>query len=274
MLDLHSLALWRLATHARASLGAVSCALLLAACAGPSERISLIPAELDQQTSKDGLFTQKVVWTHTPADCKGECPKLVVDSLVFPGHRMLTELVDHALATMTWLDQDAPVPYFTIAEYEPYFWKTAGPRDETRLQARTRYRNRHITVIELDASQYRTGMAHGISGTQFLNWDNETRKALALDDVLAPRAHDAFDQALRQAHARWLQDNPAAREDPQNYSRLWPFLATDNFALTDLGVVVKYQSYQIAPYSSGHPELLIPYAELRGILRPRYLPQG
>ncbi|MER1967175.1 RsiV family protein [Castellaniella sp. GW247-6E4] len=262
----------RFAARGRGILGAAACALLLAACATPSDRISLIPSELDQQTSKDGLFTQKVAWTHTRPGCKGECPKLVVDSLAFPGHRMLTELVDHALVTMTWLDQDEPVPYFTIAEYEPYFWKTAGPRDETWLQARTRYRNRHITVVELNAGQYRTGMAHGISGIQFLNWDNDTRKALALDDLLAPGARPAFDEALRRAHARWLQDNPAAREDPQNYSRLWPFRATDNVAITDLGVVAKYQSYQIAPYSSGHPELLIPYAELRGILRPRYLP--
>jgi hypothetical protein len=43
-------------------------------------------------------------------------------------------------------------------------------------------------------------------------------------------------------------------------------------ALTDTGIVVKYQPYEIAPYSSGQPELLIPYSELKGILRPEYLP--
>src|SRR5690606_26304360 len=110
-------------------------------------------------------------------------------------------------------------------------------------------RNRHLTVVELDAGQYRTGMAHGISGTQFLNWDNAARRALSLDDVLAPGARPAFDDALRRAHARWLLDNPAAQEDPLNYDRLWPFQTTDNYALTDLGMVLKYQSYQIAPYA-------------------------
>lgn len=261
---------------ARIRLGAtlLGGALLLGACAGPSEQISLIPAALDQQTSRDGLFSQKLNWTHTRPGCKGECPKLVVDSLVFPGHQKLSELVDHALVVMTWLDQDEPIPYLSIAEYEPYFWRTAGPRDETWLQARARYRNPHITVIELDASQYRTGMAHGISGTQFLNWDNAAGKVLSLDDVLAPGARPAFDEALRQTHAHWLQTNPAAQADPLNYNRLWPFRSTDNFALTDLGLVLKYQSYQIAPYSSGHPELLIPYAQLHGILRPLYLPQS
>lgn len=257
----------------RSLLTIAACALLLAACASPSDRISLIPAELDAQTSRDGLFTQKVEWTRKRPGCEGDCPKLVVDSLVFPGHGALTKLVDHALATMTWLDQDEPMPYATIAEYEPYFWKTAGPLDQTWLQSRARYRNRHLTVIELTASQYRTGMAHGITGTQFLNWDNAAGRLLGLDDVLAPGARPAYDAALQRAYDRWLRDNPAANDDPLNYQRMWPFHPTDNFALTDLGLVAKYQSYEIAPYSSGHPELLIPYADLQGVLRPGYLPQ-
>jgi len=37
-------------------------------------------------------------------------------------------------------------------------------------------------------------------------------------------------------------------------------------------MVIKYDSYQIAPYSAGQPELLIPYEALKGILRPEYLP--
>lgn len=266
--------LQQICVHGRTLLASGACALLLAACAAPGDRASLIPAELDEQTSRDGLFTQKIEWSRERPGCEGECPKLVVDSLVFPGHRRLTELVDHALVTMTWLDQDEPIPYAAIAEYEPYFWKTAGPLDETWLQARTRYRNRHLTVVELTVSQYRTGMAHGITGTQFLNWDNDAQRLLALDDVLAPGARAAYDAALRAAYNRWLRENPAAADDPLNYERLWPFRATDNFALTDLGIVAKYQSYEIAPYSSGHPELLIPYADLQGVLRPRYLPQS
>jgi hypothetical protein len=252
---------------------ALALTLLLAACAsGPKDNLSLIPAELDQQTQKQGLFTQPVEWVGKRPGCRGECPSLHVDSLAFPGHPRLTTLVDHALAMMTWIDTERPAPYDSLASFRDYFWQTAGPRDEAWLTARTRYRNASLTVVGLEASQYRTGMAHGISGSQFLIWDNSTEKALSLDNLLLPGARPAFDAALREAHDRWLRQSPAAQQDPVNFSRMWPFVSSDNVALTDQGVVVKYQPYEIAPYVAGQPELLIPYPRLRGILQPAYLP--
>src|SRR3546814_2993080 len=82
------------------------------------------------------------------------------------------------------------------------------------LSAKARYRNRYLTVVELNTWQYYTGAAHGISATQFLNWDNSTGKVLAMADILEPGKEDAYVAALRAAHQRWLSTNPAARDDP------------------------------------------------------------
>lgn len=260
--------------RAAQALGILGLCSILAACAsGPRDTISLIPSKIAQETSKDGIFLQPMEWTHTKPGCEGECASISVHSLVFPGNKPLTELVDHALATMTWLDQAQPIPYFTIAEFEQYFWKSAASRDVVELRARARYRNRNLTVLELDSAQYRTGMAHGITGSQFINWDNRIHKVLGLDNILMPGARQAYVHALQQAHAQWLLNEPAARDDPDSYSRLWPFQSSDNFALTDLGLAIKYQPYEIAPYSSGQPELLIPYPALHGILQPSFLPE-
>lgn len=250
-----------------------SAAGMLAACAsGPSPNISLIPVETADQTSKEGLFTQAVKWEHKKPGCKGDCPVLKLDSVVFPGIPRLTEFVDHALAMMTGIGNNQPPPYINIAEYEDYFWKTAAQRDSTLLAAKTRYRNKHLTVVELNTWQYLTGAAHGISATQFLNWDNTTGKVLGLTNVLEPGQHAAYVAALKDVHGRWLATNPVALEDPETYKRIWPFQASNNFAFTDQGLVVKYDSYLIAPYSSGQPELLIPYSALKGILRPEFIP--
>lgn len=252
----------------------LACTLVLAACAsGPRDNITLIPAgKIEQESRKDGLFTQPLKYKTSKPGCKGECPRIEVDSLVFPGVTILTELVDHALATMTGLSTDRPQPYATIKEYEDYFWQTAAPRDITIFSADARYRSRHLTVIELNTGQYVTGAAHGISATQFLNWDNNAKKVLGMADILVPQAHDQYLQVLQAAHARWLANQPEAQQDSAAFSRLWPFQPSDNFALTDAGMVVKYNSYEIAPYSSGQPELLVPYDQLRGILKPAYLP--
>ncbi|HUH87410.1 MAG TPA: RsiV family protein [Pusillimonas sp.] len=253
---------------------ATACTLVLAACAsGPRDNITLVPADkIEQESRKDGLFTQPLKYKLSKPGCKGECPQIEVDSLVFPGVAILTQLVDHALATMTGVSADHPQPYATIKEYQDYFWQTAAARDSTIFTADARYRSRNLTVIELNTWQYYTGAAHGIAATQFLNWDNSAGKVLGTADILQPGAHDRYVQALRDAHGRWLAEHPDAQQDPANFNRLWPFQPSENFALTDAGLVVKYNSYELAPYSSGQPELTIPYEQLQGILKPAYLP--
>ncbi|TAL90812.1 MAG: DUF3298 domain-containing protein [Candidimonas sp.] len=247
---------------------------LLSACAsGPRNNISLIPGDqIAAQTRKEGLFTQPIKWQHQKPGCKGECPTIKLDSIAFPGLTKLTELVDHALATMTGTSTKGVQPYDSIAGYQDYFWKTAAPRDSTLLSAKTRYRNKNLTVIELNTWQYFTGAAHGISATQFLNWDNNRHIVLALEQILQPGKLPGYVAVLRAAHKKWLAGNADARRDPQTYNRLWPFQVSENFAFTDHGLVVKYDTYQIAPYYFGQPELLLPYSALRDILQPQYLP--
>lgn len=262
------------ATQFLRSVATLAFVITLVGCATrPAADISLIPTQTDAVSSQDGLFVQPSKWSRSKPDCKGQCPTLSVDSLVFPGVPLLTELVDHALAMMTGVGDERLPPYATIAEFEDYFWKTAAPRDEVMLAAKTRYRNRYLTVIELNSGQYFTGAAHGITATQFLNWDNASGRVLGMDQLLTSGAHPRYVQALERAHERWLQNRPEAQEDIQSWRRYWPFQPTDNVALTDQGLVAKYDSYQIAPYSSGQPELLIPYSELTDILRPEYLPR-
>lgn len=105
-----------------------------------------------------------------------------------------------------------------------------------------------------------------------MNWDNANKKVLGIRNVLQTGQHKAYVQALQRAHQRWLATQPDAQENPAEYNRLWPFQPSDNYAFTDTGLVVKYDSYAIAPYSSGQPELQIPYSELNGILRPEFMP--
>jgi len=245
---------------------------LLSACASSSSRdISLIPTQIDELTQKKGAFTQPVKWSKTKPDCKGTCPKMTVDSVVFPGKRALTDLVDQTLAAMvSQLNSDHLLP--TIDEFEGYYWKTAAPADEVNLAAKPIYRNKHLTVLELGAWQYHTGAAHGMSTTQFIIWSNEDNQPLVLADLLRPRQEKHFLALQEQAHEQWLSQLDFAQEDPEQYRRLWPFQPTENIALIDQGVLVKYDPYEIAPYAAGMPSFVIPYQELSGVLKDQFLP--
>lgn len=251
----------------------LAAALFLAGCAtGPKSDITLIPDATDQVSSRDGLFAQQNQWKRSKPGCNGECPTLEVNTLVFAGNPELTRLVDHALAVMTGVDSDRPPAYDTIEGFEQYYWQVAGSRDSVVLAAKLRYRSKFLTVIELDSWQYFTGAAHGIGATQFLNWDNNRRGVVPLEAVLAPGGLAQFHEALRRAHGRWLEKQPDYPADPDTWNRLWPFQPSSNYAFTDQGIVVKYDTYELAPYSYGQPELLIPYSELEGFLRVDYLP--
>lgn len=262
----------RVAQALRPALLAVAVTVLTACSSGPSSNIVLIPDATDQVSSREGLFAQSVKWKRSKPGCEGTCPTLEVDSLVFAGNPDLTRLVDHALAMMTGVNEDQPPHYDDIAGFEEYYWQVAGSRDRVLLAAKLRYRSKYLTVIELDSWQYFTGAAHGIGATQFLNWDNARAGVIPLDTVLVPGSRPRFEAALKEAHARWVAQQPDAQADPGTWNRLWPFRVSDNYAFTDQGIVVKYDTYELAPYAYGQPELLIPYADLEGILRVDYLP--
>ncbi|MCD0502385.1 RsiV family protein [Bordetella petrii] len=264
-----------LSRHARAWTAGAALALLAGCASSPSDTISL-PSSTPQPTTTEAqvgdVEVEKIQWQGAKPGCEGQCPRIEIDSVGFPGIPKLTELIDHVLAYMTGVDPNRPRPYATISEYTQYFWQTAQSRDATVFNASVKAVVGDIVAVELHTGQYLTGAAHGIPATQYLNWQRGPGRVLALDEALQPEARPAFVEALRRAHAAWLARNEDALRDPQAYNRMWPFQESDNFALTAEGVVVKYDAYSIAPYSHGEPELLIPYGELRGILRPEFLP--
>ncbi|OZI25765.1 hypothetical protein CAL18_07145 [Bordetella genomosp. 7] len=267
--------LFRALTHARTVLAGAALAVLAGCASAPADTISL-PSATPQPTKTEaqvaGLAVEKIQWQGTRPGCEGQCPRIEIDSVAFPDIPRLTELVDHVLAYMTGVDPDRPRPYGTLAEYAQYFWQTAQSRDSTIFKASVKAVSGNIIALELHTGQYLTGAAHGIPATQYLNWQRDQNRVLALDEALLPGGRTAYVEALRRAHAAWLTRNEDAQRDPQTYNRMWPFQESDNFALTPEGMVIKYDAYSIAPYSHGQPELLIPYNELHGVLRPEFMP--
>ncbi|MEI2418290.1 RsiV family protein [Orrella sp. JC864] len=253
--------------------GLLAGALALAGCgSSPPATISLPGPGQAQAADGPALQTERVRYTRSQPGCSGQdCPTIDVDALRFPNDPKLTALVDEALAAMTGLDVNVRHPYRTLEEFEQYYWRTAQPRDSTTLRASLVRQTPALAVIELLSGVY-TGGAHGIPATQFLNWDRQAQRVLSLDDVLEPGRKADYVKALERAHAAWLQTNEDARQDRAAYDKMWPFVPSENYALAQDGLVVKYDVYVIAPYSHGQPALTIPYEQLRGILRPAYLP--
>lgn len=117
-------------------------------------------------------------------------------------------------------------------------------------------------MVSLYSDQYEfTGGAHGQTDRTSETWDLETGRELQLGDFY--RNQPGY---LRDIQT-WIEYEIAERlaADPGAYFDDAPKLLRStfqagNFYLTPQGIVVFYQHYDIAPYSSGIPEFLFPFS--------------
>lgn len=255
---------------------------LLAGCgSSPPDNISLPAGESVSSPGTppaasvqlDDVRTEPVRWEHSKPGCQGKnCPAITLDSLAFVGLPKLTAAVDQALSSMTGVDKNLSGVYGDISGYAAYFWRTAQDGDHTWLRARLRGVVGSAISVELDSTQQIAGAAHPIPATHFLLWRRGADKPMHLDDVLADGRHAQYLAALHAAYTQWLQANPGYRRDSAGYAKMWPFVESDNVALTEQGLVVKYDAYTIAPYSYGQPEIVLPWATARTFVRPEFSP--
>ncbi|MBB3106889.1 hypothetical protein FHS24_001390 [Psychrobacter luti] len=130
----------------------------------------------------------------------------------------------------------------------------------------------HVNDFELfEISSYvYTGGAHGMPYSEYLVFDQQSKKQIQLADMLQPNKKPRFKALVYDAYKKWVK---TVDEDVANYEKSWPFTLSDNVTLTDKGVDIRYQHYSIGPYAYGMPVLSIPYEKLGGIIKPRFIPK-
>lgn len=104
------------------------------------------------------------------------------------------------------------------------------------------------------------GGAHGIYGTRYLSFATDPARALNLENVFIKSDTAALGPLLTEH----LEDKERL------YAEEEPVPPTQNFCLTELGVIFCYPPYEIGPYAAGQIEIFIPHQTLldRKLLRP------
>ena len=104
-----------------------------------------------------------------------------------------------------------------------------------------------------------TGGAHGMTWQIGHTIELTTGRLLMLADLFLPEAN--FAERLSQ----FVRAEGAARQLP-----MWDFKGVDRqsaFYLSDDGIVLFFQQYEVAPYSAGIIKMQIPYRQVADILR-------
>lgn len=123
-------------------------------------------------------------------------------------------------------------------------------------------------LFEIDSYVF-TGGAHGMPYSEYLIFDQNTKRQIQLEQILRYGVKARFKAVAYDAYTEWVK---TVAEDPSSYEKSWPFTLSDDVTLTDKGINLRYQHYAISPYAYGMPVLSIPYDKLHGIIKPQFFP--
>ena len=141
------------------------------------------------------------------------------------------------------------------------------------------YQRGRLATFRLFHASY-TGGAHSNYAESYITVDLEKRRVLNIADIVAEGKMGALDALLQEWYDAFILENneeyngnngaAVIRQHKEIFSKKAEL--TDSFELTTDGLAFHYSPYEIAPFAAGVVKLTVTPDELKGILRPEYLP--
>jgi hypothetical protein len=125
------------------------------------------------------------------------------------------------------------------------------------------------SLITLQERSYSyTGGAHGMYGTNLMNYDINAHRRLQLGDIITDGMRNHLTDIAEKIFRRDEKLSPTASLGDNYFFKDNKFTLPDNFLITPTGLRFVYHPYEIKPYAAGETELFIPYTTIRGLLKP------
>lgn len=138
------------------------------------------------------------------------------------------------------------------------------------LDIRLRVIHQDHRLISLEsAEQAYTGGAHPNSATRYSSFDLSDGRPLTLDDLLLDGRSAKLNE-IAERRFRELHEVPQERSlaDAGFWFEGGAFALNDNFAVTDAGLLFRFDPYEVAAYALGPTELLLTPEDLEGLVLP------
>jgi hypothetical protein len=128
--------------------------------------------------------------------------------------------------------------------------------------------NENSIVSFLSEFYHYTGGAHGNSGIYFSNFNSQTGEKLELLDILIPGYENELNKAAEKIFRIEKQLSANSNLESEGF---WfegnKFSLNKNFGIKNEGLIFYFNSYEIAPYAMGPTEILIPYKEIKNLVK-------
>jgi len=133
------------------------------------------------------------------------------------------------------------------------------------------YNQPHYVTMLAVASEYRGG-AHGMHYVFGTTFDKNTGRSIDRS-ILKDTDSEAFKSMLQRELLKYFTENDGNENGSlDEYLLISPeTVPIGNVSLTDKGVIIMYQPYEIAPYVAGLPEVLLTFDEVKPFLSAKGL---
>ncbi|MEZ2334817.1 DUF3298 domain-containing protein [Mucilaginibacter sp. RCC_168] len=231
-----------------------------------------------KDTSVDTLsYTYKNIHERA-ADCGAKpdsaCTVVKVKYPVFAGQKKLNDSVIRKLTSLFAMDgkPDSSITLMTKNFLKAYAdFKKTDPRTEMFFElnsyAKVLLQDSSFTAIEVGGYTYQGG-AHGGSATFFINWDTKANKNLVRDDIFNAGYQDKLKKIGEAIFRKDEKLSDTASLANNYFFKDDKFALNDNFLITPFGLKFFYNQYEIKPYAAGTTTLVIPYSQIKSLLRP------
>ncbi|WP_434352949.1 RsiV family protein [Psychrobacter sp. HD31] len=115
------------------------------------------------------------------------------------------------------------------------------------------------------------GGAHGMGFVFYSILDSDLKQEIGLDDILIANQKPVLSKLVEAEFDKWIIEQGMT---PSEHKAYWKFRLTNNVTFTPEGLSFLHQPYEVGPYAAGMPEFTVPYAKLKGVLKPKYLKLG
>ena len=169
--------------------------------------------------------------------------------------------------------------------------KEQGANFATELSVRQSFISQKGDLVQIrQDSHYYAGGAHGMEHSRIFVYDISDNHTLHISDILNPteRAFDALYDEIYKGYinfvsSEWVRADEkcdkacqykAINEFVENFwkgNSKTEIIYNPAFYFADEGLAFVYAPYAIAPYAAGMPEIVIPYENLKGIIKDEYL---
>lgn len=202
---------------------------------------------------------------------KNDCSYVDVSFPIFQNLPQLNKTVMHTV--LAYLnDEHGKVENLNVIfkEFSDDFFANGDSSESinpTTLELEITTAAQDSSFVVLKSTDEISGGAHPNQNDSFFNWNTKKDNIISLEDILIDGYKTRFTKIAEEIFRK--NENLTPSDSLENYFfKNGIFTLNSNFQITPKGLSFFYNNYEIKPYSEGPTTLLIPYSQIKSLLRP------